>query len=131
MDTTIQKQVTDHYKGFAKNDLPDSGERSEFQTGAVRDASYGKGIPSAIPTRALIKLAKRFEDGAAKYNRDNWKQGIPISRYVDSLYRHLWAFMEGDETEDHLGAVIWNAVCLSETVDMVANDEIPYELYDI
>ena len=128
---TIQKQVTDYYKGFAKNDLPDSGERSEFATGAVRDASYGKGIPSAIPPRALIKLAKRFEDGAAKYKRDNWKQGIPISRYVDSLYRHLWAFMEGDESEDHLGAVIWNAVCLSETYDMVANDEIAYELYDI
>ena len=130
MDTTKLEQQN-YYKGFAKNDLPDSGERSEFQTGAVRDASYGKGIPSAIPPRALIKLAKRFEDGAAKYKRDNWKQGIPISRYVDSLYRHLWAFMEGDETEDHLGAVIWNAVCLSETVDMVANDEIPYELYDI
>jgi hypothetical protein len=132
MDTAARKRIeNDYYKGFAKNDLPDSGERSEFSTGAVRDASYGKGIPSAIPPRALIKLAKRFEDGAAKYKRDNWKQGIPISRYVDSLYRHLWAFMEGDESEDHLGAVIWNAVCLSETYDMVANDEIAYELYDI
>ena len=128
---TIQKQVTDYYKGFAKNDLPDSGERSEFATGAVRDASYGKGIPSAIPPRALIKLAKRFEDGAAKYKRDNWKQGIPISRYVDSLYRHLWAFMEGDHTEDHLGAIIWNAVCLSETYDMIENESLCDTLYDI
>ena len=128
---TIQKQVTDYYKGFAKNDLPDSGERSEFQTGAVRDASYGKGLPSAIPPRALMRLARRFEDGAAKYNRDNWKQGIPLSRYVDSLYRHLWAFMEGDASEDHLGAVIWNAVCLSETWDMIDNDELPDTLNDI
>jgi hypothetical protein len=125
---TIQKQVTDYYKGFA---LPDSGERSEFSTGAVRDASYGKGIPSAIPPRALMKVARRFEDGAAKYKRDNWKQGIPVSRYIDSLYRHLWAFMENDTTEDHLGAVIWNAICLSETVDMINDNSLSDTLYDI
>ena len=127
----MQQSVIDYYKGLAKNDLPDSGERSEFTTGAVRDASYGKGIPSAIPPRALIKLAKRFEDGAAKYKRDNWKQGIPISRYIDSLYRHLWAFMAEDQTEDHLGAIIWNAVCLSETFDMIEEEELPDTLYDI
>lgn len=114
-----------------KGMIPDSGKRSEFNTGAVRDASYGKGIPSAIPSRALMRLAKRFEDGAAKYERDNWKQGIPMSRYVDSLYRHLWAFMEADHTEDHLGAIIWNAVCLSETYDMITNGELAKELEDI
>ncbi len=91
----------------------------------------GKGIPSAIPPRALLKLARRFEYGAAKYKRDNWKQGIPLSRYVDSLYRHLWAFMDGDDTEDHLGAIIWNAVCLSETADLIADGVLPVELKDI
>lgn len=127
--------ITDAYfKGFKYDPsipLPDTGDRSEFNTGAVRDASKGKGIPSAIPTRALVKLAKRFEDGAAKYERDNWKQGIPLSRYVDSLYRHLWAFMDGDRTEDHLGAIIWNAVCLSETDDMIYEGELSNDLDDI
>ena len=134
MDTPNHMTTEAYYKGFKADPnitLPDSGERSEFKTGAVRDASKGKGIPSAIPTRALLKLAKRFEDGAAKYDRDNWKQGIPISRYIDSLYRHLWAFMDGDDTEDHLGAVIWNAVCLSETWDMIADGDLPIELEDI
>ena len=133
MDTN--KMITDAYfKGFKYDPsipLPDTGDRSEFNTGAVRDASKGKGIPSAIPTRALLKLAKRFEDGAAKYERDNWKQGIPLSRYVDSLYRHLWAFMDGDRTEDHLGAIIWNAVCLSETDDMIYEGELSNDLDDI
>lgn len=133
MDTN--KMITDAYfKGFKYDPsipLPDTGDRSEFNTGAVRDASKGKGIPSAIPTRALVKLAKRFEDGAAKYERDNWKQGIPLSRYVDSLYRHLWAFMDGDRTEDHLGAIIWNAVCLSETDDMIYEGELSNDLDDI
>jgi len=132
MDTPNHMTTEAYYKGFnADPKLPDTGERSEFNTGAVRDASKGKGIPSAIPVRSLRKLAKRFEDGAEKYNRDNWKQGIPLSRYVDSLYRHLWAFMDGDDTEDHLGAVIWNAVCLSETMDMIADGDLPIDLEDI
>jgi hypothetical protein len=138
MDTPNHMTTEAYYKGFkydpnmfTHTHLPDSGERSEFNTGAVRDASKGKGIPSAIPVRALMKLARRFEDGAEKYTRDNWKQGIPLSRYVDSLYRHLWAFMENDDTEDHLGAIIWNAVCLSETMDLIADGELPIELEDI
>jgi hypothetical protein len=111
--------------------LPDSGARSEFATGAVRDASEGKGNPSLIPIDALRAVARRFEDGATKYGRDNWQQGIPLSRYVDSLYRHLWQFMEGDTTEDHAGAIIWNAMCLTQTKKWVDQGRLPKELNDL
>jgi hypothetical protein len=111
--------------------LPDSGARSEFDTGAVRDASEGKGNPSLIPIDALRAVSKRFEDGATKYGRDNWQQGIPLSRYVDSLYRHLWQFMEGDTTEDHAGAIIWNAMCLTQTKKWVDQGRLPKELNDL
>ena len=111
--------------------LPDSGARSEFATGAVRDASEGKGNPSLIPIDALRAVSKRFEDGATKYGRDNWQQGIPLSRYVDSLYRHLWQFMEGDDTEDHAGAIIWNAMCLTQTKKWVDQGKLPKELNDL
>jgi hypothetical protein len=111
--------------------LPDSGERSEFDTGAVRDASEGKGVPSHLPTRALMRASKRFEDGAIKYDAHNWRKGIPLSRYVDSLNRHLWAFMQGDTSEDHAGAIVWNAMCLSETYDLMAEDKLPKSLNDL
>ena len=111
--------------------LPDSGDRSEFTTGAVRDASYGKGIPSLIPIEALRAVSKRFEDGATKYGRDNWKKGIPLSRYVDSLQRHLWQLMEGDTAEDHGGAIIWNAMCLVDTKKRIEDGELPKELNDL
>ena len=111
--------------------LPDSGDRSEFDTGAVRDASNGKGLPSFIPTRALMRVSKRFEDGAGKYGVHNWRKGIPLSRYVDSLNRHLWAFMQGDTTEDHLGAITWNAMCLSETYDLISEGKLPDNLNDL
>lgn len=111
--------------------LPDSGARSEFDTGAVRDASQGKGNPSLIPIEALRAVSRRFEDGATKYGRDNWKKGIPLSRYVDSLYRHLWQFMEDDQSEDHGGAVIWNAMCLIQTKKWISEGKLPDELNDI
>ena len=111
--------------------LPDSGKRSEFDTGAVRDAMEGKGMPSLLPIAALRAASKRFEDGANKYGRDNWTKGIPLSRYIDSLYRHLWQFMEGDESEDHAGAIVWNAMCLVQTEDWIKNGKLPKSLDDI
>ena len=111
--------------------LPDSGERSEFETGSVRDACEGKGIPSLIPVSALRSVAKRFEDGAYKYGRDNWKKGQPLSRYVDSINRHLWDWLEGCEDEDHLGAVIWNVMCLQQTDTWIKEGKLPKILKDI
>tara|TARA_R100000278_G_scaffold22077_3_gene20808 strand:- start:211 stop:588 length:378 start_codon:yes stop_codon:yes gene_type:complete len=112
-------------------DLPDSGERSEFDTGAVRDAMSGKGLPSLLPVDALRAAARRFEDGAYKYGRDNWRKGIPLSRYVDSIYRHLWAFVDNDYSEDHLSAVIWNSMCLYQTKEWINEDKLPASLNDI
>ena len=111
--------------------LPDSGKRSEFNTGAVRDAMEGKGMPSLLPIAALRAASKRFEDGANKYGRDNWTKGIPLSRYIDSLYRHLWQFIEGDESEDHAGAIVWNAMCLVQTEEWIKNGKLPKSLDDI
>lgn len=111
--------------------LPDSGKRSEFETGAVRDASEGKGFPSLLPPDALRAASKRFEDGALKYGRNNWQKGIPLSRYVDSLYRHLWALQEGQTDEDHGGAVIWNAMCLVQTKVWIEQGKLPETLYDL
>jgi hypothetical protein len=111
--------------------LPDSGARTNFSTGAVRDAMKGKGMPSLLPIYALRAASKRFEDGAEKYGRNNWEKGIPLSRYVDSLYRHLWQFMEGDTTEDHAGAIVWNAMGMVQTDHWIKLGKLPKELNDL
>jgi len=111
--------------------LPSSGSMTNFSTGAVRDAMRGKGFPSLIPTCALKSLAKRFEDGATKYGRDNWQKGIPISRYCDAAHRHLWALRDGQTDEDHFGAVLWNIACWQKTKNMIDSGILPEELNDI
>jgi hypothetical protein len=111
--------------------LPDSGARTEFTTGAVRDAMPGKGWPHSIPPIALRMIAKRFEDGALKYGPRNWMKGIPLSRYQDALFRHTLAWAEGDTSEDHLGAVGWNMAAAAWTEAEIKAGRLPAELDDL
>lgn len=111
--------------------LPDTGGRTTFTTGAVRDASAGKPRPTLLPPHAYRMIAMRATDGAAKYNDHNWTKGIPLSRYADAIQRHLWAFLEGDQSEDHLGAIMWNAGCLAWTKEQIAAGHLPTDLADL
>ena len=111
--------------------LPDSGERTAFDSGAVRDSMRGKGYPSMIPTVAMMAMARRFEDGATKYGRDNWKKGIPTSRYCDAAFRHLMSCRDGEINEDHFGAVLWNMACWMWTQEKINEGYLPPELDDL
>lgn len=111
--------------------LPDSGARTSFGTGAVRDAMVGKGFPHMIPPVAIRKIARRFEDGALKYGRNNWQKGIPLSRYQDAIWRHTLAWAEGMTDEDHLGAVGWNMAAAAWTEQEIAAGRLPAALDDL
>ena len=90
-------------------DMHDSGQRQAFDSGAVRDVQTGKGRYDLLPTAALMRDAAWIELGAQKYSDRNWEKGIPISRCVDSLFRHLVKYIAGYQDEDHLAAIRWNA----------------------
>ena len=51
--------------------IKDSGERTEFNTGAVRDMHSGKGRMDLLPLTAIIELSKHCEQGAEKYGEHN------------------------------------------------------------
>lgn len=97
-----------------KNDFitKDSGKRQSFSTGMVRDVQDGKPRFDLIPTEGLRRLADLYARGAEKYGDDNWKKGQPYSRAYASLFRHLIQWREGDRTEDHIAAVVFNAFAL-------------------
>lgn len=113
------------------NEVKDSGERREFSTGSVRDRSAGKGRYDLITPIGLRRLAVHYENGAVKYGDRNWEKGQPISCYLDSAIRHLFAYLEGKRDEDHLAAAAWNAFGAIHTVEKVAAGELPVELDDV
>ncbi len=109
----------------------DSGERTTFETGAVRDMHEGKGRFDLLPMCVLMRLAKHYEKGAQKYNERNWEKGINASSFADSALRHMVKYMDGWNDEDHLIAAIWNLCGLAwteekhpELIDIPARKEI-------
>ena len=89
-------------------EIKDSGNRREFGTGAVRDMAEGKGDMVSIPWESILRLARQYEAGAKKYNRWNFRKGIPISSFIDSALRHLAKYQCGMDDEDHLSAAAFN-----------------------
>lgn len=88
--------------------IKDSGERTEFETGAVRDMHEGKGDMASLPFAALLRLSKHYEAGAKKYGRWNYTKGILVSSFMDSALRHIVKYLDGQVDEDHLCAAAWN-----------------------
>ena len=90
--------------------IKDSGERTEFDTGAQRDMASGKGDFVSMPAKALMRTSKHYEAGAAKYGRFNYQKGIPVSSFIDSAIRHLFKYLAGMKDEDHLAAAAFNVL---------------------
>lgn len=93
----------------------DSGDRTQFDSGAVRDMHEGKGRFDLLPMCVLMRLARHYENGSKKYGDRNWEKGIPCHSFADSAMRHLVKYMDGWTDEDHLIAAIWNLCGLAWT----------------
>ena len=117
--------------GKRKLIVKDSGEREHFKTGAQRDVQTGKGRYDLIPPGPLFRLARIYEDGAVKYDDDNWRKGIPMRRFLDSAERHLQKFKAGFVDEDHLAQAAWNIFGLMWTEAAIASGMRPEELSNI
>lgn len=111
--------------------VKDSGERQEFSTGSVRDTREGKGRYDLLSPHAIRWYAKQLEAGAVKYGDRNWEKGQPLSRYLDSALRHLFAVAEGKTDECHIAAAMWNVASLIHTAEEVRAGRLPAELADL
>ena len=85
--------------------IKDSGNRREFDSGALRDIQEGKGRFDLAPWVAIWEVAKHRENGAKKYGEHNVDKGIPIHSFVDSAFRHLAKYVDGWEDEPHLRGI--------------------------
>jgi hypothetical protein len=78
---------------------------------------------------AQHRQAGVYERGAEKYGDRNWEQGMPLSRFLDSMKRHINDYemiclykREGisldklppdvNPSEDHLAQAVWNGTCM-------------------
>jgi len=143
-------------------DIKDSGGRTSFESGAVRDSSEGKAnmhwlppffwdrystvgkqikrflqdgdvcriciaLDLMIEEYGLKRLCDHLEAGASKYGAYNWAKGMPVSRCLDSLGRHLESLRSGEEDEDHAAAAMCNLMFIVHYVEIGLNDMPAYD----
>lgn len=111
--------------------MNDSGKRQEFVSGAVRDAAEDKPMLELISPFAEERLGAWLTKGARKYAARNWEKGIPFQRTTASLKRHINKFQQGDKSEDHLAAIMCNAMFLIHYEEMIRRGVLPAELNDM
>jgi hypothetical protein len=105
-------------------------QKDVFPSGAARSAAEGRGRFDLIPYEAMLSLAKRYEMGAKVFGPKNWEAGQPLSRLLSSLRRHAHQ-ISYDYSEDHAGAVLWNAAAFVTMVERMRAGILPKSLDDI
>jgi len=90
----------------------DSGKRQKFETGMVRDTNDDKPRYDLIWLQGLKRVAELMARGAKKYGARNWEKASTqeeLERFQESLLRHTFQYLEGDRSEDHMAAIVFNA----------------------
>lgn len=98
--------------------IKDSGNRTEYSSGMVRDKSEDKEkfdllFPEGIPyeEQMLTRFAIHLTKGAKKYSDRNWEKANSESEMLDfkrSAWRHFIKWYLGMLDEDHASGVFFN-----------------------
>jgi hypothetical protein len=76
---------------------------------------------SQIDFELLEDLVRVLEFGEKKYTAGNWRKGMPTAELCESLLRHTFAFMQGEDNDpesgiSHIGHIMSNAMFLAYNV---------------
>ena len=97
---------------LAKNNM----KITRFKTGAIRDSSEGKvDFVETVSFTAHERFARYMTGKKKKYGVGNFKKGILIEYYEQSLLRHINIYFQNkyehgnfEPKEDHLAAIRFN-----------------------
>lgn len=109
-----------------KYEIKDSGERASFAGGMVRDTAEGKtDFTSLLFGPMLKRWAAHLTKGRIKYpdpepGVPNWTLAEGRAEWVrarESLMRHFFQYLDGDQDEDHAAAIFFNINLMEYTLD--------------
>lgn len=102
--------------------------KSIFSKPEVADgiATYGAGAKRTakdvrfelLTPIGMRRMAMASHEGAEKYGPLNVEKGLPISVFLNHALSHIYSYLAGDRSEDHLGHAAWNLAfaCHSEEI---------------
>lgn len=98
-------QIPNFTSGIPK--LQPSPEMMKFASGAVRSSDASNVRFDLITPVGLRRLAETYKEGSVKYGDNNWQKGFPASDVMNHAIRHMYLWLDGDRTEDHLAHAAW------------------------
>ena len=69
-------------------------------------------------------MGRHLAVGEEHYGKENWVKGMPYCRTADSIIRHIYLWLAGDEEEDHLAAIGCNIMFLMHYEETERPEEI-------
>jgi hypothetical protein len=130
--TAITSKLKPEKKTMSKYGMKDNGKLQSFgKDRAIRDTTEDKPRPDLISPFAEERQGDWLRMGAAKYAERNWERGMPFSRCVASLRRHVMRYQQGMRDEDHLAAIMFNAMALIHYEEMIERGVLPASLNDM
>lgn len=102
--------------------------KTQFSTGATRDSLDGKPRTDLLPYDLLLRVSEWYGMGAEKYGDNNWRKGQKVSHCVGSIMRHLSKYVMGQRDEDHLSAIIFNALSIMNVETYHKDNKDIYDL---
>lgn len=105
---------------------------TKFKTGAIRDIQTGKvDFVETISWTAFNRYARYMTGKKEKYGSGNFKKGIPIESYEQSLLRHVDKYMRNkyengndEKDQDHISAIVFNAFGLMHEEEQLKNGTV-------
>lgn len=71
--------------------------------GGGKRLNSGKVPLSMVPNSAIYAIARVFEAGAKKYEKNNWRRGMNHTIPYECALRHLLKYAEGEDRDDETG----------------------------
>lgn len=71
-----------------------------YESGAVR--SHLPERYDLIPSLGIKAVAQTMAEGAIKYGEHNWQKGMPLGDTLNHAIAHVYSFLSGDRSEEHL-----------------------------
>lgn len=73
---------------------------------------------SLVDFDSFEDMVRVLEYGTKKYSKDNWKTGLKTTEIVESLLRHLFSYLRGEDIDEesklsHIGHIQCNTMFLS------------------
>jgi len=91
--------------------LKETEDRSvRYSSGAVRSSDAELTRYDLITPIGLAAVAAACAEGAQRYGDWNWEKGMPANDMLNHALRHIYLFLSGDRSEDHLGHAGWNVL---------------------